>query len=241
MTLRAIAGYDPKDPYTWDIPVPDYRRSLDGDIRGVRVGVVKELPYSHLVEPEIRDAVLRATQVMGDLGASVEEVSIPLTTHARAIFMGTRVEPSMGRRHLVRDRFQEIGHDNRISLLTGSLLPAQAYYKSLKLRSLLRQQVLEALENVDVLVHPTAGVAAQKVQQDPAIAGKEKADRLPWHLSVTFSLTSTCAINVCCGFTSQNLPIGLQIGGRPFHEGAVMRVAHAYEQNTPWHTLRPPL
>ena len=241
MTLQAIAGYDPKDPYTWNVPVPDYRKALDGDISGVKVGIVKEMLYSDLVESEVREAMLKATNVLGELGASVEEVSIPLSRHAWAISGGLRIEAPINYRELVRNRLQEIGHGNRIGYLVGSILPAQAYYKTQKLRSLLCQQVLESLERVDVLATPTAGTAAQKIEPDPIIDSKEKAHRLSTLLTPTFSEASVPALSICCGFTSENLPIGLQIGGRPFDEETVLKVAYAYEQNTPWHTRKPPI
>ena len=241
LTLQAIAGHDPKDPHTSDSPVPDYRKALDGGVGGLKVGVVKEMLYSEVVEPEVREAVVRATNVLGDLGASVEEVSIPLSRHAWAISGGLRVEAPMNYRELVRHRLQEIGHDNRIGYLVGSLLPAQAYYKAQKLRSLLRQEVLEVLERVDVLALPTAGVAAQKVEPDPIVDNAERTNRLPWLLTPTLSLASAPALSICCGFTSQNLPIGLQIGGKPFDEETVLKVAYAYERNTPWHTRKPPI
>ena len=85
ITLSAIAGYDPKDPYTWNTPVPDYRRALDGNIRGMRVGLITEQINSEVVEPEVRETVVNATSVLGELGASVEEVSLPLTSHAMMI------------------------------------------------------------------------------------------------------------------------------------------------------------
>ena len=144
-------------------------------------------------------------------------------------------------RELVRHRLREIGHDNQIGYLTGSLIPAQAYYKAQKLRSLLRQQVLAALERVDVLVLPTAGVAAQPVEPDPIVSSKAGSNRLSWLLTTTFSLASVPALSICCGFTPQDLPIGLQLGGRPMDEATVLKVAHAYEQATPWHTRRPPI
>ncbi|MBI3327507.1 MAG: hypothetical protein HYZ81_12500, partial [Nitrospinae bacterium] len=138
--------------------------------------------------------------------------------------------------------------DNRIGYLTGSLLPAQVYYKAQKLRSLLRQQVLQTLEKVDVLVQPTAGKVAQKIEPDPIVDTKEKANRLSWLLTTTFSLANTPALSVPCGFLSpaaaqggKELPIGLQIAGRPFEEESVLKVAYAYEQHTPWHRRRPPL
>jgi aspartyl-tRNA(Asn)/glutamyl-tRNA(Gln) amidotransferase subunit A len=242
ITLGAIAGYDPKDPYTWNTPVPDYRHALDGNIKGMKIGVVRELINSQMVESEVREAVVRATAVLGELGASVEEVSIPLTRHANAISsVMVSVEPALNHHEWIRERLQDYGHDNRIGLLTGSIMPAQAYYKAQKLRSLLRQQVHEGLERYDVLVTPTSGrTAVPRTETEPVITSKEMASRLPYMLTNTFNLASAPAISVPCGFSSQGLPIGLQIGGRPGAEETVLKVAHAYEQSTPWHTMRPP-
>jgi aspartyl-tRNA(Asn)/glutamyl-tRNA(Gln) amidotransferase subunit A len=248
LTLEAIAGYDPKDPYTWNVPVPPYTRALDGNIKGVRVGVVREQLYSDLVEPEVREAVLQAMRVLQELGAHVAEVSLPLSAHASAISGGLRVEAPLRYRELVRFRTQEIGHDNRIGYLTASLLPAQVYYKAQQLRSLLRRQVLQALEQVDVLVQPTVGKVAQKIEPDPIVASKEQANRLSWLLTLTFSLANVPALSIPCGFLplaadqrGKELPIGLQIAGRPFDEEGVLKVAYAYERQTPWHTRRSPL
>jgi aspartyl-tRNA(Asn)/glutamyl-tRNA(Gln) amidotransferase subunit A len=239
LTLQTIAGYDPKDPYTWNSPVPDYLRALDDNIRGVKVGVVQELMYSPAVEEEVRQATMGAVTQLAELGAVIEEVSIPLGIHARTISTGLRVEAPATYWELLRNRLQEIGHDNRISYLVGSILPAQAYYKAQRLRALLRQQVLEALERVDVLALPTAGIAAPKVEPDPIADSKEKANRNSAVLTPMFSLASVPALSICCGFTSENLPIGLQIGGKPFDEERVLKVAYAYEQNTPWRDRKP--
>jgi len=237
ITLQAIAGHDPKDFYTWNAPVPDYRRALDGDIRGVRVGLVREQTEDEAVDTEVREAVLRATSVLGELGASVEEVSIPLTRHARIISLASlMVEPASTHREWIRDRLQDYTFGNRVGLLTGSVMPAQAYYKAQKLRSLLRQQVLEALERYDVLVLPTIGKPAQDIEN----YNRTLLMRRTYLLTFTFNLANAPAISIPCGFSSQGLPIGLQIGGRPSGDATVLKVAHAYERNTPWHTMRPP-
>ena len=119
-------------------------------------------------------------------------------------------------------------------------MPAQAYYKAQKLRSLLRQQVQRAFEKYDVLVLPTVGKPAQLVEDDPEITSKETAARLPYLLTRLFNLASAPAATIPCGFSAQGLPIGLQIGARPGGDEMILKVAHAYEQATPWHTRRPP-
>ncbi len=241
ITLQAIAGHDPKDPYSWNSPVPDYRAALDGNIRGLKVGVVRELTYADVVQPEVRDTVLTATSVLGELGADVEEVSIPLTAHANAISsVFLAVEPAQNMQDWVKNRIQDYGHDNRIGLLTGSLVPAQAYYKAQKLRTLLRQQLQEALESYDVLVSPTSGrTAVPRLEHDPVVTSKETSGRLPFMRTNTYNLASSPAISVPCGFASNGLPVGLQIGSRPGAEEVIFKLAHAYEQSTPWHTMRP--
>jgi aspartyl-tRNA(Asn)/glutamyl-tRNA(Gln) amidotransferase subunit A len=123
----------------------------------------------------------------------------------------------------------------------GSLLPAQAYYKAQKLRSLLRQQVLEALDRVDVLLTPTCGTAAQRIVPDPIVASKEGANRLGTLFTPMFSLANVPALSICCGFTSESLPIGLQLAAAPLGEGTILNAAYAYEQNTPWRRRRPPV
>ena len=241
ITLGAIAGYDPKDPYTWDTPVPDYRRALEGNVRGVRVGIIREMLNSEVVEPEIREAIVRATTVLAELGASVEEVSIPHTGFANFISTGPlSVETASKHSRWIRERLQDYGHDNRIGLLTGSIIPAQYYYKAQKLRVLLRQHVHEALEKYDVLALPTSGRPAQVIAEDQPITSKAAATRLPFMLNNAFALANCPAISIPCGFTSGSLPIGFQLGGRPDGDGMVLKVAHAYEQATSWHTMRPP-
>ena len=241
ITLGAIAGHDPKDRYTWDVPVPDYRGALGGDLTGMRVGVIRELLYSDIVDPEVRDGVLAAGAVMEELGASVEELSMPVTAHCGTL--GTvliNTESAAVYRDWTRDKLREFSRSNRTVLLSGSIMPAQAYVKVQKLREMLRQEVLGALTDHDVLILPTAKRCAPPVNEDPVLTSKEMVRDLALVMTRPFNLAGTPAISINCGFNSQGLPIGLQIGGRPFDESTVLKVAHAYEQHTPWHTMRPP-
>ena len=106
ITLGAIAGRDPNDPYTWDVPVPDYAADLNGNLAGVKIGLVRELLYTDLVDAEVREAISRAAGTLADLGADVEEVSIPLASHANTISSVLRVEAPTNYRDLIRDRLQ---------------------------------------------------------------------------------------------------------------------------------------
>ena len=240
ITLGAIAGHDPKDRYSSTGPVPDYRQALGGDLNGLKIGVITQFMESDLVEPKVRQTVSDSFATLGELGATVEEVSVPLSMDAgvaSAVLLA--VEPALAQKDWIKDQIQDYGHDVRILLLTGSLLPAQAYYKAQKLRTMLRQQVLDSLEKYDVLVLPTSGKGAQPLEQDPPITSKETASRLAFLFTRIFNLASCPAMSVPCGFDDRGMPVGLQIGARPGAEETIFKVAHAYEQATAWHTMRP--
>jgi aspartyl-tRNA(Asn)/glutamyl-tRNA(Gln) amidotransferase subunit A len=239
ITLAAIAGRDPKDRLTSDIAVPDYRAALAGGIKGLKIGIVRELVYSDLVEEEVRQSVQAAAAKMQEMGALLEEVSIPLAANAGTISGAIRVEASVTYRDLVFNRPQDLAHDNRIAYMASTIMPASYYYKGLRLRSLIRDQVLAALDGVDLLLSPTTGIAAQLLGPDPVIDSKAAVGRIPWMLTTTFSLANVPALSVPCGFTATGLPIGLQIAGRPFDESTVLRAGHSYEQETEWHSRRP--
>ena len=241
ITLTAIAGHDERDPYTWQRPVPDFRAGLSADLQGLRIGVISEQMDDESVATDTRDAVLRALGVMGELGATVEHVSIPLTAHGAVLSqVPLVVEPALNMKDWVRDRLQDYGHNNRIGLLTGSIFPAYAYQKAQKLRTMFRDQVHEALERYDVLVTPTASVAAQPIVDDPVRTSKEDAAPLTYLQTRTFNLASAPAVSIPCGLSDEGLPIGLQIGGRPGADQTVLNVAYAFEQATTWHRQRPP-
>ena len=245
ITIQAIAGYDPKDRYSWNVPVPDYRQALTGDIPGIKLGVVQERMDSPDLDPEFRDTVAKAISTLGEIGASSQDVSIPLAPKAGALTMSIlSVEWSNLHRPLFEPNIDELDHNNKIRFLTGSVIPAQYYYKAQKIRAVLRQQILDALEQVDVLVLPTGPVTAPPVESVPGVQSKEHAlTGLAGRISFTgpFNLAGTPALSVPCGFSSSGMPMGLQIVGRPFAEETVLRVAHAYEQATEWHNRRAPV
>ena len=241
ITLTAVAGHDERDPYTWDRPVPDFRAGLNGDISGLRIGLISEQIDEETTAADTRYAVLKALGVLGELGAVVEEVSIPLTTHGAVLSqVPLVVEPALNMKEWVREHLQDYGHNNRIGLLTGSIFPAHAYYKAQKLRTMFRNQVHEALEKYDILITPTSSVAAQPIVDDPVRTSKEDAAPLTYLQTRTFNLASAPAVSINCGFSDEGLPIGLQIGGRPGADQMVLNVAYAYERATDWHNRRPP-
>ena len=248
ITLSGIAGYDPNDPYTWNVPVPDYRQALTGNIRGIRVGIVKELidPENSGVTKEVRDSVLAATDTLAELGANVGEVSLPLTTISGVVMRTlTSTERVSLNPDWLRDRPQDFHHNTRVAFMTGTLIPSQTYYKAQKARTLVRRQVLEAFDDFDVLIQPTNPSPPGIMDLTPGVRSKEQAANAlkDANFRGLYSLTGNPALSVCCGFTDgeKPLPLGLQIAGRPFDESTVLKIAHAYEQSTTWHTRKPPI
>jgi aspartyl-tRNA(Asn)/glutamyl-tRNA(Gln) amidotransferase subunit A len=237
--LQAIAGHDPNDRLTRQEPPPDYRAALTGDVGGLRIGILKEVMDSPHIDAETRVAFDNAAGVLSELGAVVEELSIPIAAHAGPINSGIRVEAPTTYRNLLRERPGAIGHDNRIGYLVNAVMPATYYYKAIRLRTLLRAEVLRAMETVDLLLTPTIGVPAQVRTPDPTITSKENVSRTPWLFTNVPSLANLPALSVPCGFSGEGLPLSLQIAGRPFEETTVLRAGHAYERTTEWHTRRP--
>ncbi len=241
IVLQAIAGHDPGDRLTSREPTPDYRSALTGDISRLRFGIMREVLYAESVDPDVGKAILDAANALGRMGASVEEISIPITANAGPINGGIRVEAPTTYRELLSERARDIGHDNRIGYLVNAIMPATMYYKAVRLRTLLRAQVLEALQQVDLLLSPTMGVPAQPLEPDPTITSKADVNRTPWLFTTVPSLANLPALSVPCGFSQDGLPLSLQIAGRPFEEATVLNAGHAYQQATDWHTRRPPV
>ena len=239
--LQAIAGHDPQDRMTHQGPVPDYRSSLTGDVSGLRIGILREVFYHSSVDGEMGKSIFDAGNALSRLGADVNEVSVPMASHAGPINGGIRVEAPTTYRSLLLDRPHDIAHDNRIGYMVNAILPSTYYYKAVQLRTLLRAQILQTLEDVDLLLLPTVGVPAQPLTPDPQITGPENVNRTPYLLTTVPSLANLPALAVPCGFSEDGLPLSLQIAGRPFDEATVLRAGHAYEQATEWHTRRPPV
>ena len=241
LVLSAIAGYDPKDPYTSRKPVPDYTSSLDRGVKGLRVGLIRGLHESGDMHPEVRQAIERSLEIFREQGAQVQEVSIPLIPFAGAIFVGIADTEGAGARdEILREQPENLDRASRTRLQSAALVPAKVYNRAAKARVLLRQEFMEALKQVDVLVSPTSPYPAPKHVDLTAVfqTAEDVRSRFFFRRSYTgcYALTSLPAISIPGGFTSDNLPIGLQLGARPFAEETLFRAAYAFEQATPWHT-----
>lgn len=246
LTLQPIVGFDKKDPNSSRTSVPDYHKSLSGNIKGVRVGVVKELMDDQMVESEVKLATHKAIDKLEDLGAEIHEVRIPLAPMARIIFYAHMyVEMPALYRDWINNHLEEFDYDAQVKFHTGRLVSAQHYYKTQRMRSQLRSQVLDVLNCCDVLVSPTMRISAPLIKSFQMPRNKLDAihtlvkgpDQTP-----IVPLTGVPAITLPCGFASAgkgSMPIGLQVIGRPFCEAAILNVAYTYEQNTLWHERSP--
>jgi aspartyl-tRNA(Asn)/glutamyl-tRNA(Gln) amidotransferase subunit A len=244
LVLRAIAGHDRKDPETSRAPVGDYARASGGSVEGARIGVVKELMASVLLDAEVRRLVVDALALLERSGARVEEVSIPLIEHASAIYVGiAEPEAAAQYRSALRSRAQDLDVLPRRRLLSASLIPGSLAGRARQLGERLRAQVDEALRDVDVLAAPATPTVAPPISDAPAIRSKDEA----WLNVVAgrslytnpFNITGHPALSVPCGFSGARLPAGLQVIGRHHREEDILRVAGAYQAVTAWHALRP--
>ena len=243
--LGVIAGYDEKDPYTSRKPVPDYTARMRDGVRGLRVGLIKELHQTQDMHPDVRSAIEAGLDTFRGLGAEVREVSIPLTELAGAIFVGIADTEGAGARdEILRNQPGDLDQASRTRLQSAALVPAKVYNRAAKARVLLRRQMMEVLKDVDILVSATSPYPAPK--HADLTARFENAEdvrtRFFFRRAYTgcYSLAALPAISIPGGFTADGLPIGLQLGAAPFAEETLFRAAYAYEQATPWHSRTAP-
>jgi aspartyl-tRNA(Asn)/glutamyl-tRNA(Gln) amidotransferase subunit A len=259
--LSAIAGHDPRDGTSMDLPVPDYTAALTGDVTGVRVGVPEEY-FIEGLQPEVEEAVRTALETLADLGAEVRPVSLPHTDYALPVYYliapaeasanlarydgvryGARSEAESLEEMYRRTRGEGFGSEVKRRIMLGTYALSAGYYdayylKAQKVRTLIKGDFDAAFEEVDVIVGPTSPTTAFRI-------GEKVEDPLQMYLTDVFTLSMNlagiCGLSLPCGFDGRGLPIGMQLTGPAFGEGEVLRVAHAYEQATEWHTRRPEL
>jgi len=262
LLLQAIAGYDSSDSTSVDTPVPDYQAALDGDLGGIRIGLPKEYFIDGL-DADVRRSVEQAVATYRDLGAEIIEVSLPHTAYAVACYYliaTAEASSNLARYDGVRyglradntenlidmymqSRAAGFGAEVKRRIMLGTYALSSGYYdayylKAQKVRTLIRQDFLEAFDKVDTLLTPVAPT--------PAFAIGEKVnDPLQMYLSdiytIPVNLAGTCAMSLPCGFSAAGLPIGMQLIGKPFDEATILHTAHAFEQATEWHKRRPEL
>ena len=243
LLLQVLAGHDPADPSTAAVPVPEYRRALEGEIRGLRLGLPKDLFFERL-DPEVRAAVLAAARSLEGLGASVEEVPLPRIAHAGpASFAIIAAEATAYHEPYLKIRAAEYGADVRARLTTGQFVLATQYLKAQRARQVIRAEVDATLRQVHALLFPTTPIPAPPLEARGVTVDGLTEDVRGWLIRCTrpINVTGHPALSVPCGFTSGGLPIGLQLVGRYFDEATLLRIGHAFEAVSPTRDRRPPL
>ncbi len=243
LLLEAVAGFDANDLMSARLPVPSYASWLDGDIRGMRVAVIKEAIDAPHLDPRIRQLTLDAVGVLRSLGAEVEEVSMPLMTMT-ALINNALHSPRVALQWTHLNATPELYDAGvRRNTLISALVPAATYQRALQLRARLRAQALGILEGFDVTVAPAYAqfpprIADTKSEPPTKEDAVEQMRKYGFHTPANYS--GAPAMSVPMGFSDDGLPIGLHVMAKRFDETSIFRIAHAYEQATPWHTMRPP-
>jgi len=262
LVLNAIAGHDPRDSTSIPHPPPDYTRALVPEVKGLRLGLPREY-LGEGIDPEVKEAVLTSARLLEDLGAEVEECSFPMARYALAVYYilapsecssnlarydgvkyGHRAEGAENAWELFEKTRQEgFGPEVKRRILLGTYALSAGYYeayylKALKVRTLIIRAFEDLWQRYDALLTPTSPTPAFRL-------GEKTTDPVQMYLSdvctIPVNIAGLPAISVPCGFSSEGLPIGLQIIGRPLSEETLLRVAYTYEQATDWHRRRPPL
>jgi aspartyl-tRNA(Asn)/glutamyl-tRNA(Gln) amidotransferase subunit A len=240
--LQAIAGADPRDPTASRADVPDFSAQLNAGVVGLRIGVPREYYFEQL-EPAVEQMVRAAIEVLGGLGARIEEVTLPHARHSQPagnVIMSS--EAAAWHYDWLRERAAEYGEDVLLRIRSGLLVQATEYLHSQQLRTLVQQDFAAAFERVDVVVGPTMPLVAPLIGRtmEPGGTFNLVPRRIANRLTVPCNLTGMPALSVPCGFVDA-LPVGLQVMGAAFDEATVLRVGAAYEAATEWHRQRPPL
>ena len=235
--LQAIAGHDPRDPTSSRAPVPDYSRSLREDIRGVKIGLPRHYFFDDdpSVSREVVAKVEQAVAVLEELGAHVEEVTLPSLDYVRAANSVIMVSEAFAYHEPnLKTRPQDFGQIVRGRFRIGGLMSASDYLQAQRVRTWARRDFAEVMKTVDFLVTPTMAQPAPAFEgYDPISTTRGKSFTAP------FNVTGLPAISVPCGFSESGLPIGMQIAGKPFDEPGVIQAAYTYQQYAGWHEVKP--
>ncbi|MBI3069336.1 MAG: amidase [Betaproteobacteria bacterium] len=233
--VQAIAGYDPQDSGSVDVPIPDYRAALNPDIRGLRIGVIRHFwEDDWQAGAEVRQAMDSALDILCRLGATLEDVRMrPLQDYYDVKLIIAETEAFCIHQKTLMERAGDFGADFLGRAAVACLFQAGDYLQAQRERRRMVVEMLPLYEKYDVLVTAGAG-PAPRLDSHRTVAVWERPKT-----TTPFSVTGGPALALCNGFTGSGLPLGMQLAGKPFDEATVLRVGHAYEQATPWRNKRP--
>ncbi|WP_028316044.1 Asp-tRNA(Asn)/Glu-tRNA(Gln) amidotransferase subunit GatA [Desulfatibacillum aliphaticivorans] len=260
--LQAVAGYDPSDSTSVNVEVPDYTTAIQEDVKGMRVGMPKEYFEMGGLTPDVKNSVDQAIKTLESQGVEVMEVSLPHSKYCVAVYYV--IAPAEASSNLARydgvkygmreerDSLIDMYHATRSSgfgpevqrrIIIGTYALSAGYYdayygKASQVRTLIMEDYKKAFEKCDAIISPVAPTPAFKL-------GENTDDPLTMYLSDIFTLSANlagvCGVSVPCGFSSEGLPIGLQLQGSHFQEEKILRLGHHFQKATDFHTKRPNL
>ncbi|MDO8527339.1 MAG: Asp-tRNA(Asn)/Glu-tRNA(Gln) amidotransferase subunit GatA [Deltaproteobacteria bacterium] len=262
MLMNLVAGYDPKDSTSLNVPVPDYTASLNKSVKGMRIGIPKEY-FIDGIDTQVATSVRNAAKKFEELGATVEEISLPNTKYAvpayyiiapaeasanLARFDGVRFgyrtpDPKDLLELYEKSRGHGFGAEVTMRIVIGTFVLSTGYYdsyyiKAQKVRTLIKNDFLNAFKNFDAILTPTSPTPAFKL-------GEKTDDPLKMYLSDIFTIPANLAglpgLSLPCGFSKEGLPIGMQLIGKHLEESTLLQLGFTYEQATEWHKKRPAL
>ena len=262
IVLEAISGKDPLDATTGDTEVPQYAGTLNGDIKGMKLGLPKEY-FSDGMNEEMKTAVMDAVEVLKNLGAEIIDISLPHTEYATPcyyVICPSEVSSNMARYDGIRfghtvsgaddlvdyyhkTRTEGFGDEVKRRIMIGTYALSAGYYdayyrQALKVRTLIKKDFEDAYQSVDAIIAPVTPSAAFTI-------GTHEGDPVAMYLEDVFLdpqvMAGIPALSVPCGETKEGLPLGLQIMGKQWGESEILNIAHAYEQATDWNEKKPNL
>ena len=246
--LKVVAGHDPQDPTSVDVAVPCYTDALDRRSDSLKIGILGTY-FPENMSREVRQAFDAALGTLEHLGMKLELISIPHMDLVPTVFACTmRFEDIAPHDRYLRTRPRDYSPRllyNQISSLT---IPEATYQAAQKVRELIRREFAAALAKVDLIVAPTMPIPAPSLEacergyaeiDGRSVPLQDSRGNFLTLFTIPFNLTGLPALNVCCGFSSAGLPIGLQLIGPAFQEGRILQAAQVYEQAAGWHKKRP--
>jgi len=259
MIMNVIAGKDPKDSTSRSVPVPNYLESLNKDVKGLKIGLPKEF-YTEDLNPQIKEIILNAVKQLEKEGMIAQEISLPYTKYAIETYY--IIAPSEASSNLARfdgvrygyrakeyknleemyskTRDEGFGAEVKRRIMIGTYALSSGYYnayylKAQKVRTLIYQDYINAFEKVDVIITPTTPDVAFKI-------GEKSNDPIQMYLSdiftVSINMATVPALSIPCGF-KDNLPVGMQIIGKPFDEETILQVAYRFQSLNDYHNRFP--
>src|SRR3954467_8820441 len=236
--LQAMAGHDPADPASAKVLIPDYRAALTGEVKGLRIGLVRHFyERDNEANAATRGAIDAAAKALEGLGCSVRDITLsPLADWAACGVTIMLSEAYAIHEANLRRRFTDYGEIFRDRMALAGLITAADYIQALRRRRELVDELDRAMADLDLVMTAAAPSEAPLIDQVPKFTIMNRPS-----LTIAFNVTGSPAMSVCCGYTDSGLPLSFQIVGKRFADATVLRLAHAYEQATPWRQRRPQL